>query len=628
MRRYIAGIGSLLIGLTTQVYAWDVTDAHEAYKHGHFTELGHMAQAMDHDLLGPYVQYWWLLSQLTTTTPDAVDIFLQHQAGTLVAEHLRAAWVRELARRQDWNRLLDQVKQLEQPSEDSLCFAWRADWALHKLDALAAAQDRWMAVRPLPDSCLPMYQGMVTAGLIPGETVWKRVRIDFDLRDTRDARLWLATLEHPVNEQDLQLAHLNPALLLQHIDLTYRQQRELALYALDQLARHDLDKAQDVLTTLSGQLPPGALAHAWQQVAIQAALQHDARALGWFSRAEPLSPAARTWEIRAALRAGDWPRVTMAIHALPAEDRNTPAWQYWLGRAELRTGHPQQGHHRLAQLALHDDYYGLMARDELGPTLLTSQNYEPDQGMIAMIHQLPGIRRALALREAGLRAEAVQEWNWSMRTLSDQQLLAAAEIANRAGWFDRAIYSAEQSHSLNNISLRYLTPYRDILEGYTHELGLDPAWVYGLIRQESRFTVAAHSGVGASGLMQLMPDTAQWVANRLGLHYHAMAVNAVGTNVQLGTYYLRHILDALNGSPILATAAYNAGPRRARAWQDVHPLEAAVYVETIPFAETRDYVKKVMTNAEHYAMAFENGHSMVLHLGTIPARTDLPLIGP
>ncbi|NNM51736.1 MAG: lytic transglycosylase domain-containing protein [Pseudomonadales bacterium] len=628
MRRYAAGIGSLLIWLTVQVHAWDVIDAHEAYKHGHFAELGRMAQAKNHDLLESYVQYWWLLSQLTTTTPDAVDIFLQEHSGTLVAEHLRAAWVRELARRQDWNRLLDQFKLLVGPSDDSLGFAWRAYWALHNLDALQAAQDRWMAPRPLPDSCLPMFQGMVTAGLIPEENVWKRVRIDFDLRDTEDARLWLTTLDHPLNGKDLQLAHQNPGLLLKNVDLSHRQQRELSLYALDQLARHDLNQAQDALTTLSDRLPSGAQAHAWQQLALQAALQHDPRALAWFARAEPLTPLARSWEIRAALRSGDWHNVAVAIHALPTADQQKPAWQYWLGRSELQTGHPQQGHHRLAQLALNDDYYGLLARDELGPMLLSAHDYVPDKTMLAQINQLAGIRRALALRDAGLRAEAVQEWDWNMRSLSDQELLAAAEVANRAGWFDRAIYSAEQARTLNNISLRYLTPYRDVLEGYAHDLNLDPAWVYGLIRQESRFTVVAHSGVGASGLMQLMPDTAQWVANRLGIRYHSTAVNEVGTNVRLGTYYLRHILDALNGNPILATAAYNAGPRRARAWQDSRPMEAAVYVETIPFSETRDYVKKVMTNAEHYALAFESGHSMVLHLGTIPAHTDLPLIGP
>ncbi len=140
--------------------------------------------------------------------------------------------------------------------------------------------------------------------------------------------------------------------------------------------------------------------------------------------------------------------------------------------------------------------------------------------------------------------------------------------------------------------------------------------------------MVARSGVGASGLMQLMPQTAQWVANRMGLHYHAGMVNEVGSNVQLGTFYLRHILDQLGGNPVLATAAYNAGPRRAQAWQADTPMEAAVYVETIPFSETRDYVKKVMTNAEHYAQCLEPGHDMVLKLADIPARSKTSLSGP
>ncbi|MFN3587663.1 MAG: lytic transglycosylase domain-containing protein, partial [Moraxellaceae bacterium] len=208
--------------------------------------------------------------------------------------------------------------------------------------------------------------------------------------------------------------------------------------------------------------------------------------------------------------------------------------------------------------------------------------------------------------------------------------LVAAAAANQAGWYDRAIFAADRTKQMHNYNLRYLAPYREVTRGYAQELGLDEAWIYGLIRQESRFVTSARSGVGASGLMQLMPATAQWVANRVGLKYHAGMVNEVGVNVRLGTYYMRHVLDSLSSQPVLATAAYNAGPGRARQWQPVdRSMEAAIYVESIPFLETRDYVKKVMTNAVAYSQVFgQNRLTLTERLGIIPPRNPQPVEGP
>jgi soluble lytic murein transglycosylase len=211
------------------------------------------------------------------------------------------------------------------------------------------------------------------------------------------------------------------------------------------------------------------------------------------------------------------------------------------------------------------------------------------------------------------------EWRWAMRGRNDMELLAAAEIGRREAFYDMAIYSAERTREDHDYSLRYLTPYRDITQRYARQLDVDDAWVYGLIRQESRFIVVARSGVGASGLMQLMPATAKWVAKKMGLGN--FSVNDIETNVQLGTWYLRYVRDNLSGNEVMATAAYNAGPARARAWQDSRPLDGTIYAETIPFSETRDYVQKVMANAAYYASTFGHDNiSLKTRMGTIPAR--------
>jgi len=206
--------------------------------------------------------------------------------------------------------------------------------------------------------------------------------------------------------------------------------------------------------------------------------------------------------------------------------------------------------------------------------------------------------------------------------MDDRQLLAAAELAQKNDILDRAINAADKTQAQHNYAMRYLAPFREHVEPKARELRLDQGWVYGLMRQESRFITNAKSVVGAKGLMQLMPKTAQWVAKKIGLKsYHPDNVADTDTNVTLGTNYLKLVLNDLDNHPVLASAAYNAGPGRARRWRDTKPMEGAIYAETIPFSETRDYVKKVMSNSVYYSTLFDGQpHSLKSRLGIVGAR--------
>jgi soluble lytic murein transglycosylase len=194
----------------------------------------------------------------------------------------------------------------------------------------------------------------------------------------------------------------------------------------------------------------------------------------------------------------------------------------------------------------------------------------------------------------------MREWLFSIRTMDDQQLLAAAELARRAEVYDRTINTADRTSHVHNFQMRFLAPFRDVFREHARAFDLEEAWVLGITRQESRFIADAKSSAGARGLMQLMPATAKWVAGKIGMPYSPDRVSEVETNVTLGTRYLKYVLEDL-GHPVLASAAYNAGPGRARRWRDIKPLEGAIYAETIPFNETRDYVKKVMANTLYYS---------------------------
>jgi soluble lytic murein transglycosylase len=222
-----------------------------------------------------------------------------------------------------------------------------------------------------------------------------------------------------------------------------------------------------------------------------------------------------------------------------------------------------------------------------------------------------------------MRTEGVREWLFTIRGLEDRKLLAAAELARRSEIYDRAINTADRTVRTHNFALRYPVPFRDVFREYAKTQGLDEAWVLGLVRQESRFIAEARSGAGAAGLMQLMPRTAKYVAAKIGLRsYQPQRVTEVKTNINLGTGYMKMVLEQL-GHPVLASAAYNAGPGRARRWRDAKPLEGAIYAESIPFSETRDYVKKVMANSVFYAALLEKKLTpLKARLGTISAKAS------
>jgi Soluble lytic murein transglycosylase and related regulatory proteins (some contain LysM/invasin domains) len=352
-------------------------------------------------------------------------------------------------------------------------------------------------------------------------------------------------------------------------------------------------------------------------------MKHDPSALSWYAKAGDLSDLQLAWKARAALLARSWSDVLAAINDMTSKEREQSSWRYWKARALKETGRSDEAVALLKPLAGEYTFYGQLALEELGEKIAVPPTaYKPSAEDVRTVTALPGIQRGLALYKMNLRVDGNREWLWAIRGLDDKQLLAVSEVARRNELYDRAINTADRTESLHDFSLRYVAPYRDVLKPYTAQLDLDEAWVYGLIRQESRFIAGAKSSAGAGGLMQLMPATAKWVASKLGLrNWHASKVTDVDTNVSFGTYYLKHVLDTLDGSPVLASAAYNAGPGRARAWRTDTALEGAVYAETIPFNETRDYVKKVMSNATYYASSFtQQLQSLKQRLGIIGPR--------
>jgi soluble lytic murein transglycosylase len=482
----------------------------------------------------------------------------------------------------------------------------------------------------MPSACTPLFEQLIEQGLVREEDIWLRVRLALEAGNPNVARVVANVL--PASQRPapamIDQALRDPARLLNAdntLDFSRRGDREVALYALDLLARRSSENAERALRKWAPQFSAEEVSVAWARLATWAARRHEAMALSWFQQAgaAAVNDFQREWWVRAALRASDWQAVRRAIDSMSESNREQPVWRYWRARALQATGQRVPANAIFLDLSREHHYYGQLALEELGPVAQAPViNIKVGGDDVAAIARQPGIARALALYELGLRQDASQEWTWTIREFTDPQLLAAAELARRMEWYDRAINTAERTRDLHDFELRFVAPYRELAQKAARENGIDEAWVFGLMRQESRFINVAHSKVGASGLMQIMPATARWIAKRLGIKgFNTSEMKDPARNIQFGAYYLKHVQDTLDGSPVLATAAYNAGPGRAQRWRDPREMEAAVYIESIPFAETRDYVKKVMSNAMYYAARF--GQPSVLlkdRLGTVPPR--------
>ncbi len=607
-------IFSLLLASTS---AWALNNdelfagAREAYKVRDEAALAEYTRQLhgQNYILAPYADYWLLLLRLSQADHQTVQDFLQRYPDVPFADRVRGEWLKQLGKRQDWQNFVDEYLHFQREDTAVSCYAVEARVALGESEALNSGKQLWHAAGEPPASCDSLFDRMQKAGVLTEQDIWQRFRLAM-----LEGKFTLAKsiVQRIPGFESAQLklidtVNANPQRVLDKktISLKSRYGRELNLYALDRLARSQMDSALKHWTTMQPSFESADRNYAWARFALYAARKHDPAALQYYTRGSDatLDKEQIAWKVRAALRIKDWPGVQAAIAEMPVAQQQESAWRYWKGRALKEQQQIPQANAIFVPLSHERSYYGLLAEEELGPVMSEPPSfYKASEDDIKEVAAMPGIKRSIELQRVDLRWESRAEWAMATKDFDDRLMIAAAEIAARQEWYDLAIITADKTKFTHDFTLRYPTPYRDLVKSFAKEHNLDEAWVYGLARQESRFIIQAKSGVGAAGLMQVMPATAKWIAKRMGLDsYHNGMIHQLETNIQLGTYYMRHVLDQMGGQALMATAAYNAGPGRAKRWASAQPMEGAIYAETIPFSETRNYVQKVMANAYFYA---------------------------
>ena len=585
----------------------DFAVARDAFRASDPLRLERIAPRLKGHLLESYVEYWQLQLKLDDADPERVRGFIARREGGPLADRLRGEWLKSLARRGQWPLFAAEYPKRAGEDTELSCYAIQWQRTRDGDSVLDSARPLWFSGQELPESCQTLFAALLAQGKLTSTDVWARFRLAHEAGSYRLAvRLLdlLPSAERPA-QQDVVRIERNPGQALAKGDFRWssRGGRELALYALDRAARSDATTAHDAWLNLRPRVSDPERRYGNLLVAYNAARQLLPAANAWYREAEDASHSEQqAWRVRAALRVLAWDDVVRAIDAMSDAQAQDPAWRYWKARALSVAGKGEDATRLYGSLATEHHFYGFLAAEALGAAVMpVSEPLPPSASAMAAFAVREDVQRVIRLTSLELRPDAQREWFYVVRALDDDGLLLAAEVARRNGLYDRSINTAERTQRRHDFSLRYPTPYRTEISAAARDNHIDEALVFGLARQESRFVANIMSSAGAVGLMQLMPATARWVARQLGRSdYRVTSLDQPQLNTQMGGFYLRHVLDRLDGMPVLAAAAYNAGPGRAQAWRGDAPIEGAIYAETIPFNETRDYVKKVLANAMFY----------------------------
>jgi soluble lytic murein transglycosylase len=624
-----------------------ILQMNQAFRQGQRAKLTQMLPLARGHALEPWAAYWELRARLDTASAQEVQEFFARYPGTYQEDRLRNDWLLLLGQRRDWDNFDAEYSRFRMNDDREVrCYALLVQFLKSGSATPPAVPDEvrrhWFNARDTDDGCTLAASRMIGDTRGPArltvDDAWRRARLAME---TGKPRAVQAAVEMVAPDAVPQLADINASpskYLTSKVVVASKMRKELVSLALIKLAASDPSNAAVMLDGKWGpQLSNEERDWVWGVIGKQSAVKLSTDALENFARVardSNLTDEMLAWKARAALRTPAGPRwrvIEKTIAAMSDEARADPAWVYWKARALQAQGGDDRNAlaARLYQsIASVRGFYEQLALEETGGKVMPPARpaaITPEEKEAARLN--PSLNRAVYAITLGLRGEGVREWNYATNLaqpggMGERELLAAAQFACDREVWDRCINTSERTKTEFDVDQRFPMPFREAVVRRAREIALDPAYVYGLIRQESRFVMDARSHVGASGLMQVMPATARWTARKLGMAgFTPDQLSDRDMNIAIGTGYLKLVLDDFNGSMPLAAAAYNAGPNRPRAWRNGPVIDAAAWAENVPFNETRDYVKKVLANTTMYAALLTGQpQSLKARLGSVGPR--------
>lgn len=611
--QFVSLLVCLCIALTSRVAAADAAvnseieqfkKAWEAAGRGEHDKFRQLADGLQDYLLYPYLQYEDYRNRRYSVPVDEMTAFLASHQNWAFAAGLRISWLKSLAERKRWADLVAWSEGVDNTVIQ--CQRLRGEIILNQTGGvMAQAQQLWTVGQSQPDECDPVFDWLVKQGGVSESLAWERIRLAIEAGN-RGLASYLGRFVPAAQRRWLddwrELSRNNYARLVKAGQWPDNEvTRMLSSASLLRLARSDAASATKTFDALDGhfQWSETRRSQLLRDIALYSAVDMDADTNANMLRVPFIYRDTQLleWWARFLLAEQDWPALVNVIAQMPDETRNDDRWRYWLAQAELRSGEVGPPSPLLGQLAVKANYYGFLAADELGLeyTICPAQpDISPEA--IEAVAGMDGFRRAFELRKAGLDNWAVSEWAMAAARVPVADLKAVAALAFREGWYDRAIFALGNSGDLDLYDWRFPLVWEADITDAARAYRLDPAWVYGTIRSESAMMETARSPANALGLMQITPATGKRTARKHNLAWNGAAqLKTVDGNLVIGAAYMSELLQDFQHNPVLASGAYNAGPRVVQRWLDKRPQgEAAIWIETLPYFETRDYIPRVL----------------------------------
>lgn len=561
------------------------------------------------DLLYAHLYEAWLSQNIERIDLATANRFLEQAEFQGAAWFFRPKWQQELVRRQLWPEIIHTFANETDPA--LLCHYFEALQATEQPVPDTLIQNLWLSGQSRPDHCDPFFVNWIEQLDNPDPIVWERQLKAFYSRNGSLVRYLNRFYQDPDNQRlgaFLSDVYSNPKhLISQRYNPNSAKMHQVALAAVNRMAFQDPRSASNLWQAIVNATPGISLQEirqASRYLGIAMAKQALPEAAYWLSIADRTrsDDEVQHWRLQIALADDDYQGIRTLYQALDPSLQRSAQWRYWVGVARLNTDGYLADDNPLIELSQRRLYYGFLAAAVLGkePSLGTKNQYAPID--TAALRQVPALRRARALYDAEETVRAQVEWNMYVRIQDNPTQHAAAELAMDWGWYAKASQAAGWSRRYDLLHLRYPDAFKNDVQKFSRQLKLPMHWVYGVMRQESRFEHMAVSPAGALGLMQVMPATARQTAKKYGLDYQSEDdLHDPATNISIGTHYMSEMITRFN-HPVFATAAYNAGPSRVDTWRNRFPAEITIWIESIPFNETRQYVKSVMAYSQVYAL--------------------------